>query len=190
MANKEVKTLTVDNVTYNIKDATARTNISTLNTSVNGLGTRVSALETASANHVTLGTTQTITGRKIFNVANDSPIALKTRDSYTVAPSQLTKTFIGMFDNNGNWVGGWEHYHDTNGDMYKQMIVRQQNGDTYAAIQVGVHSNGSGYTYAPTPAASSNDNNIATTKWVNTKFKYVSSLPATPDSNTFYFIPE
>lgn len=43
---------------------------------------------------------------------------------------------------------------------------------------------------AATPAVSTNDTTVATTAYVNAKFQVVSALPANPDANTFYFIPE
>lgn len=45
-------------------------------------------------------------------------------------------------------------------------------------------------TIASTPAVSNNSTEIATTAYVNTKFQVVSTLPASPDSNIFYYIPE
>lgn len=42
----------------------------------------------------------------------------------------------------------------------------------------------------PTPSVSDNSTKAATTAYINTKFKKVNSLPSSPDSNTFYFIPE
>lgn len=42
----------------------------------------------------------------------------------------------------------------------------------------------------PTPANSSNDTTAATTAFISNKFQVVSALPASPDSNVFYFIPE
>lgn len=43
---------------------------------------------------------------------------------------------------------------------------------------------------APTPAVSDNSTKIATTAYVSSKYKKVSTLPASPDSNITYFIPE
>ena len=40
----------------------------------------------------------------------------------------------------------------------------------------------------PTPSVSSNTTVPATTAYVNNKFQVVSSLPANPDPNTFYFV--
>ena len=42
----------------------------------------------------------------------------------------------------------------------------------------------------PTPAVSDNSTKIATTAYVSSKYKKVSTLPASPDSNITYFIPE
>lgn len=67
-----------------------------------------------------------------------------------------------------------------------QLIELQKQGST------------SGFT-APTPSVGDNSNQIATTAYVTNKvstkadkasFQVVSALPANPDSNTFYFIPE
>lgn len=44
--------------------------------------------------------------------------------------------------------------------------------------------------YAPTPAVASNGGDVATTAWFNSKMQVVSALPANPDPNVFYFIPE
>ena len=42
----------------------------------------------------------------------------------------------------------------------------------------------------PTPAVGDSSAKGATTAYVNNKFKKVSALPANPDANTYYFIPE
>lgn len=42
----------------------------------------------------------------------------------------------------------------------------------------------------PTPAVSDSSAKGATTAYMNNKFKKVSALPANPDANTYYFIPE
>ena len=40
-----------------------------------------------------------------------------------------------------------------------------------------------------TPATSDSSTKIATTAYMNNKLQVVSALPASPDSNVFYFIP-
>ena len=42
----------------------------------------------------------------------------------------------------------------------------------------------------PTQANSDNSTKAASTAFIANKFQVVASLPATPDANTFYFIPE
>lgn len=42
----------------------------------------------------------------------------------------------------------------------------------------------------PTPAVSDDTQKPATTAYINTKFQVVAALPLSPDSDTFYFIPE
>lgn len=42
----------------------------------------------------------------------------------------------------------------------------------------------------PTPLLNDNSTKVVTTAYICTKFKKVNSLPASPDANTFYFIPE
>ena len=58
-----------------------------------------------------------------------------------------------------------------------QMFELQKQGST------------SGF-YTPTPPTGDNSNQIATTAYINTKFQVVSALPASPDPDTYYFIPE
>ena len=48
----------------------------------------------------------------------------------------------------------------------------------------------SGTTTVVTPAVSDNSTKPTTTAYIETKFQVVSTLPANPDSNVFYFIPE
>lgn len=63
----------------------------------------------------------------------------------------------------------------------------------------GIYIDSDGKTSAPTPPTGDNSSNIATTAYVTNKvstkadkasFQVVSALPANPDANTFYFIPE
>lgn len=99
---------------------------------------------------------------------------------------------------------------DKDGVQYSDLwITRSEqgnsNGVSYAGLRV---SNSSGsvsnrvlaiykkensddiVTIAPTPQTSDNSTQIATTAWVNNKFQKVSTLPAQPDPNVTYLIPE
>lgn len=100
--------------------------------------------------------------------------------------------------------------YDKDGVQYSDLwITRSEqgnsNGISYAGLRV---SNSSGsvsnralaiykkensddiVTIAPTPQTSDNSTQIATTAWVNNKFQKVSTLPAQPEPNVTYLIPE
>lgn len=136
---------------------------------------------------------QTIAGEKTFNgrirFTNQVPTIRNVNDDWSTAPTEQIYYQWACEDKNGIWLGGFEANHLTNGDYSKGMYVRQQNGNAWASIIVGITSSGTPYTFAPTPAVSSNDANIATTAYCNSKHQVVSALPASPDANVFYYIP-
>ena len=59
----------------------------------------------------------------------------------------------------------------------------------WSFLQAG-WKNGVAYATAPTSSVATNNTQIATTAYVNAKLQVVSALPAKPDPNVFYFIPE
>lgn len=86
--------------------------------------------------------------------------------------------FIGGVKlSNGNW------------GVYIQCNAIDGKG-SYGTIGVYTNDSGAVLTYAPTPPASDNSTQIATTAWVKGRHQVVSVLPANPDPNTFYYIPE
>jgi len=193
----DVKTITIENVTYNIKDASARATATTANDTANtaaagvtSLDTRVTALETASANHVTLDSAQTITGSKTFT----SIITTKhTGMDDTVNPTENKYTGYRIADKNDHPVSYLSTKQDTEGKITTRILgSRTINGTLVYTDELGMVQNtdGTSYTICPTPAVSSNTNAIATTSYINNKFKVAAALPAVPDANIFYFIPE
>ena len=100
---------------------------------------------------------------------------------------------IKFVDNNGNWLSGFEYTLHQDKSSSLGIILSDSISDTTnvkVAIQLGLNTDGTVYTTAQTPSVSSNSSDIATTAYVNTKFQVVSTLPASPNSNVFYFIPE
>ena len=79
-----------------------------------------------------------------------------------------------------------------------QLLVHFQEGNKWCTYfdqnpstkDVTFSMGGCAAVYAPTPAGNANDTQVATTAWFNTKMQVVSALPANPDPNVFYFIPE
>ena len=66
-------------------------------------------------------------------------------------------------------------------------FTNAQNGSTIGGIRID--NRGYAYSIKP-PVAGDNSNEIATTAWVKGRHQVVSTLPASPDANTFYYIPE
>lgn len=92
-----------------------------------------------------------------------------------------------------NYVNGFSDIlltYDSNKDWWAQL--RAQNTST-AFGYMGIYVNedtGEVKTDAPTPPISDNSRQIATTAWINNKFQKVRTLPAQPDPNVTYLIPE
>ena len=66
----------------------------------------------------------------------------------------------------------------------------QNAGGTIHQIAIVINDDGTVATVAPTPPTFDNSTQIATTAFVNNKFQVVSTLPVSPDPNTFYYISE
>lgn len=80
----------------------------------------------------------------------------------------------------------------SNGSAFAVLRVSDDTGNIVNR-QVGLFKeNGTNniFTIAPTPPTSDNSTQIATTAWANKKHQVVSTLPVSPDPNTFYYIPE
>ena len=115
-----------------------------------------------------------------------------TSQAYNVTPT--TSTGVGKFqvrDKDGNYMMQVGCERMTDGRTVALLRAHSPvNSSNIAQLQVAVKADGSALTYAPTPPASDNSTQIATTAWVNNKHKVVSSLPSTLEEDTFYYISE
>lgn len=78
------------------------------------------------------------------------------------------------------------------GAYYQRMGIWNDANTDFAAINVGFDSNGNKFTYAPTPVATSNTTEIATTAWVNSRgisLKYASGVAVTMADGGTYTAP-
>lgn len=131
--------------------------------------------------------------------SNNPRFGLKhTEIDVTKAPSADKSTRIFFLDKNNKWISEIGCYQKTNGGIVTQITA---NNDTagVASLQIICKKDGSKYGTCPTPPdASDSSTKIATTAWVNSritsimnnKLRVVSSLPSSPNADTFYFIPE
>lgn len=150
-------------------------------------------------NYVTTNTTQTISKTKTFTdsqIVSGASKVLKIKNTSvtrnTAPSSAVNAIYINGLDNaDKNLWGIYGTWSTTKQNQVQLICYKGTSTDnTYTGIGVGYDSSGNAYTYAPTPAVSDSSTKIATTAYVNNKFKVVTSLPASPDANTIYFIKE
>lgn len=116
----------------------------------------------------------------------------------TTAPAEQKSTRIFFSDKNNKWISEIGVYKNTDDGVLSQITA---NNDTagVASLQIICKKDGTKYATCPTPPdAADSSTKIATTAWVNSritsimnnKLQVVSSLPSSPNADTFYFIPE
>ncbi len=123
-------------------------------------------VNTVSANKVDKSG-DTMTGN--LAVLNGTP-RFYLRDSNEVAgtsPSASITKQLNFQDKNSVLVGYVGNSYLTTGERYTVIASKDASGNNGTEIRVGYDTNGNVYTYAPTPASTSNGTNIATTAWVN-----------------------
>lgn len=92
-------------------------------------------------------------------------------------------------DKNDKQLGNFYVAQRTDGSTEAIMLATGRNGRD-AKISISTSADGTVSTNVPTPPISDNSEQIANTVWVNNKFQKVSTLPAQPDPNVTYLIPE
>lgn len=116
----------------------------------------------------------------------------------TTNPSAEKSTMIFVSDKNNKWISEIGFYQKTDGNIISQITANNYTAGT-ASLQIICKKDGSKYATCPTPpGAADSSTKIATTAWVNSritsimnnKLQVVSSLPSSPNADTFYFIPE
>jgi hypothetical protein len=137
------------------------------------------------SNTVTTDTAQTISGVKTFN-ANTIVNGGTGNGTFTIKNDVTTygtsAVDLVVATSNGK----------------NQLLVHFQEGNKWFAYfdqdpstkNITYSLTGCAAVYVPTPATTANDTQAATTAWFNSKMQVVSALPANPDPNVFYFIPE
>lgn len=151
------------------------------------------------SNYVTLNGNQTISGTKTFTANQIISGASKilqiknTNVTRNTAPSANVNTIVvnGLDSAGKNLWGLYNTWTTGKANEIQLLAYKGSTTDnTYTSIGVGYDTSGNPFTRAPTPATSDNSTKIATTAYVNNKHVVVSTLPASPDANVFYYIPE
>lgn len=116
----------------------------------------------------------------------------------TTNPSAEESARIFVSDKNNKWISEIGFYQKTDGQILTQITANNDTAEV-ASLQIICEKDGSKYGTCPTPPrADDNSTKISNTQWVNSritsimnnKLQVVSSLPSSPNADTFYFIPE
>lgn len=116
-------------------------------------------------------------------------------DNTFTGVNKFNKAIIasGVAYTNSNYVNGFSDIlltYDGNKNWWAQLRARNTS-KAFGFMGIYVNDDtGEVKTHAPSPHISDNSTQIATTAWVNNKFQKVSTLPAQPDPNVTYLIPE
>lgn len=108
-------------------------------------------------------------------------------------PSASIGSSLFFLDKNGFFTGEIRNEISETGYLSTAIYTNSKISGTLKTshVRAVVDENGEVYATCPTPPyAADSSTKIATTAWVSNKFKVVSTLPAAPDANVFYFIPE
>lgn len=138
---------------------------------------------------------------KVSKTGNETIAGIKTFSQGDIRGKTSTDSHYGVaryatFDKDGVqysdlWITRSEQG-NSNGISYAGLRVSNSSGSvSNRALAIYKKENSDDIvTVAPTPPISDNGGQIATTAWVNNKFQKVSTLPAQPDPNVTYLIPE
>lgn len=152
-------------------------------------GNEIVVASWARTQFVSVSGVQTITGRKYFSL---EPIRISsTIDINTASEAYISNNGWRFEDKNHNATGFMENAMVAGGNIQTGLHARNKDGyQELVGIVVPFEGTSGAYGHAPTVPISSNTTHIATTQWCNTKHQVVSALPASPNTNIFYYIPE
>ena len=151
------------------------------------------------ANTVTTNTNQIITSTKNLTTggtaAYSRPFQIFMPTSTESNPTENKSREIAFFASEGagaRYEGSLTHTRSTTGESYTGLRAGRLVNGTYKEGALGVRITADGTTFgiAPTPPVGVAGREITTAGWFNSKMRVVSALPAEPDPNVFYFIPE
>jgi hypothetical protein len=154
----------------------------------------------AKENLVTIDTKQTISGSKRFTQPPEGmSIELTADTNQQTVPATAAVRQLGLYRNatytKGDGYTCWlQGYRGSDGHtasaLYTRRFLESDSQEIISYIQVTVTVDGIPVSYTKTPPIGVSNEEIVTAGWFNSKMQVVSALPANPDPNVFYFIPE
>ena len=164
-------------------------------------------VNTVGNNIIHLSGTETITGAKWINnsyiIRGNGEIQFTDTTGYTQSnpPSEsiavgTLRWGVGCTAGNTSWLSAGSELFKIQpiitpqGKINIAFVIKDSSGNNQEYLDLYSTADGSDAgAITITPSTSENSRKIPTTAWVNNKFQVVSALPASPDSNVFYFIP-
>lgn len=149
---------------------------------------------------VTTDTAQTISGSKRFTQPSEGmSIELTADTNQQTVPTTGTLRQLGLYRNStytkGDGYTSWlQGVRGSDGwsatELYTRRFLEGDSQEIINYLRVCVTPDGLPCSYTRTPPVGVTGEEITTAGWFNTKMQVVSALPAEPDPNVFYFIPE
>ena len=143
---------------------------------------------------------QTISGSKHFTQPSAGmSIELTADTNQQTVPTTNTLRQLALYKNNTHTKGDgytcWlQGYRGSDGNtisvLYTRRFLESDSQEIINYLQANITPDGTPISYTKTPPAFCAGEEIVTAGWFNTKMQVVSALPAAPDANVFYFIPE
>lgn len=130
---------------------------------------------------VTKDTAQTISGFKSF-----SDGALRAVNPYLLKENNADEGGQINFERSDNSVLRGHPLIDLFINTIR-FVGTNSNNTVNITLQVDLENN---QVLVPTPIATANDNQAATTSWVNSKIQLVNEVPSNPEEGVLYVIPE
>ena len=149
------------------------------------------------ANMVTTNTAQTISGSKQFTKTMGIQFVADTNQQ--TVPATATVRQLGLYRNatytKGDGYTCWLQGHrgsdgHTGGALYTRRFLESDSQEIINYLQANITPDGTPISYTRTPPVFCTGEEIVTAGWFNSKMQVVSALPANPNPNVFYFIPE
>ena len=149
---------------------------------------------------VTIDTAQTISGSKSFTQPSAGmSIELTADTNQQTVPAASALRQLGLYRNStytkGDGYTSWlQAVRGSDGwtatELYARRFLESDSQEILNYLRVNITPEGVPISYTKTPPVGVTGEEITTAGWFNTKMQVVSALPAEPDPNVFYFIPD
>lgn len=158
----------------------------------------INSINSDLGNVVTLNGGQTISGSKRFTTpAEGMSIDLVADTNQQTVPATTTSRQLGLYRNStytkGDGYSSWiQGYRGSDGysatEIYVGRLLESDSTEILNYVKIAITPDGIPVAYTQTPPVGVVGEEIVTGGWFNSKIQVVSTLPADPDPNVYYFV--